>query len=229
MTTLREKISRLPELPIEPFEVAGKLDYSDKLPIVTIRPHKFPAPVKPSNPIVFAQNKSSAWHRYYYVQVTYPRVICQSPWESGQDKEETVMAFFKEENKAEPCLPESNGATIAKQERFYKLSTLNGLKFPNPWWCSVKSGPWLAIAEEEESCLDGIPNFWRLWIIEMPEVTLSWYGNWEDIPSYPSLTVLTNNLGLFYQYSTCCAGYKWCPTTMSCIPTATNCQDNVPF
>jgi hypothetical protein len=82
--------------------------------------------VKPSNPIVYAQNKSSAWHRSYYVQVIYPRVICQPPWESEEVKEKTVITFFKEEDKVEPCLPELNGATIAKQERFYKLSTLNG-------------------------------------------------------------------------------------------------------
>jgi hypothetical protein len=229
MTTLREKISRLPELPVEPFEVAGKLDYSDKIPVVTIRPYKFPVPVKPPNSIVFAQNKSSAWHRSYYVQVIYPRVICQSPWGLEEANEKTTMAFFKEEDKVEPCLAESNGVIIAKQERFYKLSTLNGLKFPNPWWCSVKGGPWLAIAEEEESCLDGVPPFWRLWIIEMPEVTLSWYGKWEDIPSYPSLIVFMNDLSMFDQYSVCCAGYKWCTTTMSCIPLATNCQGTTPF
>jgi hypothetical protein len=47
MEPLREKIKRLAELPVEAFEVAGKLGFSEKMPGITIRPHKFRAPKKP--------------------------------------------------------------------------------------------------------------------------------------------------------------------------------------
>jgi hypothetical protein len=227
--TLREKISRLPELPVETFEVAGKLGFSDKVPVITILPHKFPEPVKPPNPTPFATNKSTAWHRSYYVQVIYPRVFCQPPWDPLLINDAQAMNFFKEEDKDETCQAKWDVAAIAKKERFYKLSTLNGAKLQHPFWCSVKGGPWLAITKEDESCIDGLPNFWRLWIIEMPQVALSWYGHWEDIPSYPALTVIMGDLMMFDNYPTCCPGFKWCPTTMSCIPNSINCQDNIPF
>lgn len=75
MITLLEKTSCLPELPLE---VSGKLGYSDKAPVVTIRPHKFPAPEKPRNPTpLVSKNESSL--RKYLAQLTYPKVIGQPP------------------------------------------------------------------------------------------------------------------------------------------------------
>jgi hypothetical protein len=138
MTTLHEKISRLPELPIEAFEVAGKLGYSDKVPVITILPHKFPDPVKPSNPTPLAPKAEVSW-RSYYTQVTYPRVICQPPpYEVNE-----VATLFKQDGRSGSGQPESNIETIAKKERFYKLTTLNGVKLQIPFWCSVKYGPGL--------------------------------------------------------------------------------------
>jgi hypothetical protein len=225
MSTLREKIKRLPELPVEPFEVAGKLGFSDKMPVITIRPHKFRAPKKPSTRL--GPNKSQFSIRKYFVQVTYPRVVCQPPLNEQFD---TTSLFEEEEgeNGNESRLPESNIESISKKVRYYKLTNLNGRRLRDPFWCSVKYGPWLAMVTEEESCSFHIPNSWRLFIIEIPQVFLRWYGLWNDIPSYPSLHVIMGTLAMFDQFHLCCPGYKYCPPTESCIPLQVKCQDIVP-
>jgi hypothetical protein len=225
MDTLREKIKRLPELPVEPFEVAGKLGFSDKMPVITIIPHKFRAPKKPSTKL--GPNKSQFSIRKYFVQVTYPRVICQPPVNQQFD---TTKLFEDEEgeNRDGSRFPESNIESISKKVRYYKLTKLNGRRLYEPFWCSVKSGPWLAMVMEEESCSFYIPNSWHLFIIEMPQVFLRWYGLWNDIPSYPSLHVIMGTLAMFDQSHSCCPGYKYCPPTESCIPFQVKCQDQVP-
>ena len=204
MTTLQEKISRLPELPVEAFEVAGKLGFSKKVPVVTIQPHKFPAPAKPPDPTPLIP-KPEAQQLTYFPQVTYLLVICQEPPRVQFD----VATLFDEEGNGGSDVPESDVATIARKERFYKLTTLNGVKLPTPFWCSVHYGPWLAMAIEQESCIVGEPNLWQLSIFGIPEVSLSWYGHWEDIPPYLSLQVI-GNLVLKGFTRTCCAGYNWC-------------------
>ncbi len=221
--TLKERIDQLPDLPVETFEVAGQLGYADNVPVVTIRPHKFPEPAKPPGPLA-AINKSDAALRKYWTQVTYPRVICHRPDEVFADHD----ALFVEQGSRDSDGPNADVAAIAKRERFYKLTKLKGAKLTTPFWCGVKYGPWLAIVVEQESCISGAPSHWQLAIVEMPQVTLSWYGQWEDIPSYPLLTVIMGDLALFGQSVQCCPGYKYCPTTMSCIPNAVPCPDIVP-
>ena len=221
--TLKERIDQLPELPVETFEATGELCYADNVPVVTIRPEQFPEPVKPSG-VLPAPNKSSAAQRRYWTQVTYPRVICQHPG----DLELDPGHLFVEQGKRDADRPNGDVAALAQRERFYKLSALKGARLKHPLWCSVKYGPWLAIVVEQESCITGTPNFWQLAIVEMPQVSLSWYGYWEDIPSYPSLNVIMGDLVMFHQSVQCCPGFKFCPTTMSCIPNAVPCLDNVP-
>jgi hypothetical protein len=78
MSKTRDLIDRLPELPLEPFEAAGRLERSDRGPFLTIRPHKYPAPKHPTvRPR--AQSKSSYAIRKYFTQALYPRVICYDP------------------------------------------------------------------------------------------------------------------------------------------------------
>ena len=196
-STIQEKIKRLPELPVEQFEVAGKLGFSDKTPVITIRPHKFraprrPRPKKPSTRL--DERKSTFTKNKYYVMVTYPRLVCQPPPrpQSETARVQPQMAtLFKEdwrENKYESTLSESNIESISKKVWYYKLTKLNGVGLFEPYWCSVKYGPWSAIVEETESCIPHAPALWSLYIAEMPEVTMSWYGQWSDIPSYPSLS-----------------------------------------
>ena len=90
MDTVREKINRLPELPVQAFEVTGKLGFSDKMPVITIRPRKFRTPKKPSAKL--GPNKSSYSIRKYFVWVTYPIVICQPP----PDEQFDTTTLFEE-------------------------------------------------------------------------------------------------------------------------------------
>ena len=143
--TLKERIDQLPELPVETFEATGELCYADNVPVVTIRPEKFPEPVKPSG-VLLAPNKSSAAQRRYWTQVTYPRVICQHPG----DLELDPGHLFVEQGKRDSDRPNGDVAALAQRERFYKLSALKGARLRHPLWCSVKYGPWLAIVVEQE-------------------------------------------------------------------------------
>jgi hypothetical protein len=85
-----------------------------------------------------------------------------------------------------------------------------------------------AVAKETESCLEGVPNQWEFFIVEVPEVALVWFGEWEDMPAFPSLTVIVGDLMPAGQETFCCPGFQWCPTTQSCIPLQVDCQDPIP-
>jgi hypothetical protein len=221
MKSIHESINRLPELPLEPFEVAGKLAHADRGPFLTIKPHDRPAPIKPE-PKPLAVPRSQFETRRYFTQVLYPRLICHDPGD--------LLVNLPQSPPSDDAggRPETDVMAIARQERSYKLSALNGVKLPRPYWCSVRYGPWLAIATERESCIEGEANFWELFIVEVPEVALAWFGRWEDIPPYPSLTVIMGDLVLAGRDRQCCPGYKWCTATQSCIPNAVNCPDTVP-
>jgi hypothetical protein len=123
--------------------------------------------------------------------------------------------------------PPTDLAVLARQERFYKLSALGSRPFRHPLWCSVKYGPWTAAVSETESCIDGEPNRWEFYVIEVPEVAMLWYGTWEDIPAFPSLTVVMGSLSMSGQTHSCCSGFQWCATTQSCIPLQVDCQDPI--
>jgi hypothetical protein len=218
MSTTRDLINKLPELPLEPFEVAGTLDRSDHGPFVTIRPKKFPEPERPKvQPLVSASSFSI---RQYYTQAIYPRVFCYDPGD--------LLGGLQLEVDPKPLPdrkhPPKDISALAGYERFYKLSSLKSKLLPNPLFCSVKYGPWLATAKETTACDLG-PSSWEFWIVEMPEVALVWFGNWEDMPAYPSLWVTMGDKVLASVQTLCCGGYYWCPTTMSCIPNQVKCMD----
>src|SRR5579872_3491467 len=162
-TTLKQRIDQLPELPVATFEVAGELDYADNVPVVTIRPKKLPDLVKPMpSPEIPYANASSYAVRSYWVQVTYPRVICSPPGDPTRDPGPVFVA----KGTGESARLNAGSGVIAQGERFYKLTNLKGTRLGNPYWCSVKYGPWLAMATEETSCIIGMPSRWDLWIVE---------------------------------------------------------------
>jgi hypothetical protein len=169
-------------------------------------------------------SKSSFLTTKYYTQALYPRLICYDPGDLivGLTMDVDPQPFPGRDR------PPIDATALAGQERFYKLSSLRSVTFRHPLWCSVKYGPWLAIATETESCIQGAPNQWEFSIIEVPEVTLVWFGEWEDMPAFPSLTVIMSNLALAGQTSSCCPGFQWCATTQSCIPLDVDCQDPIP-
>jgi len=70
--------------------------------------------------------------------------------------------------------------------------------------------------------MQGVPPLWRLFVTSIPDLELAWYGAWEDIPSYPNLTVIMGDLHLVNEVSLCCPGYRWCTATQSCIDVSIN-------
>jgi hypothetical protein len=108
--TLKDRIEQLPELPVESFKSIGILAYSEKKPIVTLKPHRYePEKKSPPVPPAFVPNKSSVWSRKYYVQVCYPQVVCQIPWDSMENKEVDPATFFAaEKSTRESLCPKGN-------------------------------------------------------------------------------------------------------------------------
>jgi hypothetical protein len=107
---------------------------------------------------------------------------------------------------------------IARRQQFYKLTSFNGEKFKFGYLCTVHYGPWSAIVNEEGPCIEGMPPRWELLAVPFPNVVLTWYGTWDDIPSYPNLHVMKGDLHLTGEEYFCCPGYRWCYKTQSCIP-----------
>ena len=232
MSTGHDLIEALPELPLEAFELAGKLTHARRAPYLTIMPPPRPAPSppKPSAPPSLPHLSTPSFQiRKYWTQAIYPRVICLNPFRFS---DEIVLDAAPDAGTGGTGRPDVTGhtdlAVLAKHEVHYKLSALNGIKVVPPFWCTVKYGPWLGLAVETESCILGAPNRWEFVIVEMPQVGMIWDGDWLDQPTLPNLTVIKGDLQMFAASTSCCAGAKWCPTTQSCIPNQVNCGGNVP-
>ncbi len=156
-------------------------------------------------------------------------MICQDP---GPFSDEILLAAAPPASTGAAGYPNVTGhtdlAVLAKHELHYKLSAFNGLELQTPFWCTVKYGPWLGLVQETESCILGAPNRWEFAIVEMPQVGMTWDGEWLDQPTLPNLTVIKGDLQMFAVSTSCCPGAKWCSTTQSCIPSQVNCGGNVP-
>jgi len=215
MSKSKYTIDDLPELPLEVFESFGELRPSGTAPILTIVPDRPAAPKPPAAPTPLVPT-SEFVTRKYLVQVTYPRLVC---YPISEVPDEIVLD--------RPARPDrSDLALTAKAERFYKLSAHPAAAHGGPSFCSVKYGPWSAVAIEETSCTFGAPNHWLLFIVEIPQVELEWYGSWEDIPPFPGLHVIMGTLSKIQEGSACCPGYRWCSTTGSCIDITIKCPDD---
>jgi hypothetical protein len=106
---------------------------------------------------------------------------------------------------------------IARHEQFYKLTSFNGEKLKFGYLCSVQYGPWSAVVIEEGPCTDGMPKHFLLFVVSIPELALEWYGNWDDVPSYPSLHTIKGHLHLTKEVFFCCDGFVWCDANQSCV------------
>lgn len=180
----------LPELPQETFEAAGILERSQRGPFVTLRPHVPPLPKKPSAP-AHGPPKTSTTKQRYYTQAIYPRVFCYDP---GELIEEMTLGEMASEPIPSGAGPPKDLKAAAPQERFYKLSTLKSGPLRRPLFCSVKAGPWLAEVWQTTSCIQGDSDRWDFAIIEIPEVAMTWWGQWEGMPAFPSLSVIMTDL-----------------------------------
>jgi hypothetical protein len=220
MTTGRDAIAALPELPLEPFELAGYLAHARRGPYVTIVPEKLPLPAPPPPP-PHAVPRGQFETRQYWALVTYPRVFCHDPGD-------LLDGLALDPGPSAPPARQQDLPALVTRERHYKLSALKGVRFRHPLFCTVKGGPWTAFVVETESCTNGVPNRWELNVSGIPEISLVWYGLWLDQPAFPNLTVIKNSLQLSNVTLQCCPGNQWCPTTESCIPLALDCQDIIP-
>lgn len=235
MYTGRDVMAELPELPLDAFQLGGRLARSRRGPYVTVVSEPRPVPVAPPPP-PHAAPRGQYQIRRYWAQVTYPHVICISP---GDLVDGVVL-----DAAAAPSAPGGmshgghdafgavtiRGANLARlpAERHYKLSVLDGVKLPHSLFCTVKYGPWLAAVTETESCVDGVPNRWELTVMGIDGLGMVWDGTWLDQPTLPNLTVIKGDLALAGYATLCCPGYKYCPTTESCIPMRVNCNSPVP-
>lgn len=235
MSKGRDLIQTLPELPLEALQLGGKLAHARRGPYLTIVPPARPAPAPPkptASPALPHIPTPSFQTRKYWTQAIYPRVVCMDP---GPFSDEIVLDATPDGGSGGSGgtgRPDVTGAldlaVLARHERHYKLSAFNGAKLVRPFWCTVKYGPWLAMAVETESCIIGAPNRWEFVIVEMPQVGMVWDGEWLDQPTLPNLTVIKGDLQMFNLSTSCCPGAKWCPTTQSCIPNQVNCGGTTP-
>ncbi len=218
MTTLLERIEKLPELPVEVFELNGKLDYSDRVPLITIRPRKLSSTKRPSTRKKSEMNKPNWTRRYYAMMATYPRVVCQPPINDPSIHQINPNVLFAQKDVGRSDAPELDLDIISKRERFYKLTRLKGRKFQSPWWCSIKYGPWVALATQEDDCDPDIPYYWTLAITEIPGYVLTWYGEWNDTPPHPSLQLFpVLPLTSFKQEIGCCGTFHYCAPLGECV------------
>lgn len=218
MQTKSDALSRLPELPVELFELSGKLGYSERAPVITIKPDAVimePPEISTAIPV-----KTSCTTTTYFVWVIYPQVICY-PF-----PDERSLAFVKLQN-SKPDLHhvETDLRSIASASRYFKLSRLQGVDLPTRYGCHVQYGPWAAHVTQTESCFVGGLDRWEL-SSSVLDMSVQWSGQWEDIPSVPNLTVVMGSLSNGVQQfpPVCCPGNSWCPTTGSCLSSQLPCK-----
>lgn len=229
----RDALEALPELPLEPFELAGRLGHAGDGPYLTIVPHARPVP-EPAPPVgspvlPHAPQRQSHQIREYWAQALHPYVYCVFPGDllDGVLLEPARVAAVAAPH-AEPVSRPAPG-TIVPAAQHYKLSAFEGRRLQHLLFCTVKYGPWAARVIETESCIDGVPNRWELKLVGVPlDVGMTWNGTWLDQPTLPNLEVIKGNLALSHVTTQCCPGNKWCHTSQSCIPLQVNCQPNQP-
>ena len=131
MSTGHDLIEALPELPLEAFELAGKLTHARRAPYLTIMPPPRPAPSppKPSAPPSLPHLSTPSFQiRKYWTQAIYPRVICLNPFPFS---DEIVLDAAPDAGTGGTGRPDVTGhtdlAVLAKHEVHYKLSALNGI------------------------------------------------------------------------------------------------------
>jgi hypothetical protein len=212
-----DALSRLPELPVELFELGAKLDYSETTPVITNRPDIITA--EPPAAPHLAPHKPSYEIRTRHAWVGYPKVVC---FPYSDLVFEAVLNF--ENSKPDWRVNETDLAAIAAARRYYKLTHFRGGE--TAFGCEVRYGPWFATVIETESCYDNVPSRWDL-VSSYLGLALTWLGSWNDMPSVPHLNVIVDLNSSQVSWD-CCSGYERCLTSNSCVLTAVGCQDPYP-
>lgn len=209
-------LDRLPELPVELFELSAKLAFAEDLPVITNVPRRIAAGKPPK--ALAREKRSSVYKKTWFGWVTYPHVVCHYVPEPLP----TALAFRNN-------VPERTGTVdlgaVADARRYYRLSRFLGAENAFGWICQVRYGPWFVKVREEEQCIGS-----SIWYLDAdgPGVHLSWWGTWEDRPDMANLGVFVDlNSIAKLEGPVCCEG-SWCATTMSCIPQGVTCMDQHP-
>ncbi len=196
-------LSRLPELPLEPFELSAKLDYSERAPVIT---NRFEAiTIEPAViPTPHEAKRSSYTIKRYFAWVIYPHVVCTPV----PDLE--VMARVNTQPGKSPQ-PQHAGdlAVIAETRLFFKLSRFRGTDLATPWGCEVRYGPWFGIIDYTQSCFDDSLGRWVLYAPGM-SISVAWEGDADDMPSVPNLTVVWDPGQPAHVGFDCCPGFRMC-------------------
>lgn len=213
-------LKRLPELPVELFERSGKLDYSQHAPVITIRPNTVTA--KPPG-VAAAPNRASHELRTYFAWVLYPHVVC-----TPIPDLEILAALELQPDKPPSPRHAADLAAVADTRHFYKLSRFQGRDLVTPWGCEVRYGPWFGTIAYTQSCDDHLPD---RWILSSPVLSMqiAWEGSADDMPAVPNLTVVWDPNQPADVSRQCCPGYRWCPSSQSCLPNSIDCPGLTPL
>lgn len=220
MSKSRKVFESLPELPVELFELSARLDWSDSAPVITNRPTRMESK-KPRQAKAAASDvkRSSVQTKRWFGWATYPHIVCHH-------YPEPQLAAMKFEDSPAPRPDSADLGAIARFRRHFRLTRLHGDALPFGWVCQLHHGPWFMEVEEQESC-EG-DSFWTLESAS-PGVYQSWWGSWDDRPDMLNLQVFVDiNSPAHISPPTCCGGYHYCPTTMSCIPLSVPCMGQHP-
>jgi hypothetical protein len=213
--------SRLPELPVELFELSAKLAYSETAPVITNRPNRVVVDARViATPRI---NRASHEIKQFHAWVLYPKVICQS-----YDDQIAVAALKLDQGEPMPKSEMGDLSSMANTRHFYKLSRFNGRDFVTPWGCEVRYGPWFGTIIYTQSCDDQLPDTWAL-VSSVLAMKVEWEGGPDDMPSVPNLTVVWDPGQPASIKRQCCPEHTWCPSSQSCLSDKITCPGLVPL
>lgn len=218
MTKQADLLNRLPELPLEAFELSSKLDYAEHAPVITNRFEaiRLAAPVIPTP---HAPDRSSHELKTYFAWVIYPHVMCVPMPEL-----EVMARVNLEPAKASPPRHGLDLEAIAEQRLFFKLSRLRDFDLGTPWGCEVRYGPWFGVITYTQSCSDSLPDRWAL-SSSVLDMKIEWEGGPGDMPSVPNLTVWWDPAQPASVEVQCCPGHY--PCNGGCLPDDIDCPGHL--
>lgn len=198
-------VAGLPELPAN---LAKTLVKGDAAPVLMTRDVDASRPLEKlratESNLAIARSCTDSWDGY----VLYPMTVCYPP--TAQFESVAIDRLTARNARAQ-------GAIDAPA--YFKLSAHPFVNIRQPWFCTVRGGPWYAHVEGKQMC-NTDPNV-RLFTAELlgapQSVVVSWSGTLEDVPAPLELPALS----FTKQVCICCSGVT-CPDG-SCKPNISQC------
>lgn len=194
MTTGQDALDQLPELPLDRFEVIGRLERSDHGPFLTIKPGRVDVS-RASISLPDEKIKVSHMVRRHWAWVTYPILVCHDPgpFADGLQIVGAPLSGSVSRHLGDEVLE------VAGRVEHYRLSAWEGRTFPRPLWCTAHYGPWFGRFTEQESCTEGDDDHKFDFYLEGVQPgqgpgVVTWFGGITDMPAVPSLSVMWGTL-----------------------------------